>query len=333
MNNLLTDIAGVSVGHADDAGLGSGVTAIVFDEPVVASIDVRGGGPATRDTQLLDPGNTVDAIHGLTLSGGSAYGLDAGGGVMAWLAEQGRGFALGNAIVPLAPTAVVFDLLNGGNKAWGRFAPYRELGYAAAAAAKRGPFALGSVGAGMGATTAGFKGGIGTASAVTSTGIKVAALAVANAAGSVVVGDGPWFWAAPFEINGEFGGRGHPSSFTPAMHALRTKGSARATPIENTTLAVVVTEAKLSKEQAKRLAIIASTGFARAIYPVHAPLDGDLVFAAATGKKPIDGPAGMTELGMVAANVISRAIARGVYEATALPFAGSLPAWKDRFGA
>jgi L-aminopeptidase/D-esterase-like protein len=331
MNNLLTDIAGVRVGHADDPTIGSGVTAIIFDEPAVASIDVRGGGPATRDTQLLEPGNTVEAIHGITLSGGSAYGLDSGGGVMAWLAEQGRGFAVGTALVPLAPTAVVFDLMNGGNKNWGRFAPYRELGYAAAASATDGRFALGSVGAGMGATTAGFKGGTGSASAKTSSGVTVAALAVANAAGSVVVGDGPWFWAAPLELDGEFGGRGHPPAFTPAMHELRFKGGARITPLEATTLAVVVTDAQLSKNQAKRLAIIASSGFARAIYPVHAPLDGDLVFAAATGRKAVDGPANMTELGMVAANVVSRAIARGVYEAGALPFPGSPPAWKDRF--
>jgi D-aminopeptidase len=332
MNNLLTDIEGVQVGHADDRDVASGVTAIIFDEPAVASIDVRGGGPATRDTQLLDPGNTVDAIHGLALSGGSAYGLDAGGGAMAWLAEQGRGFAVGTALVPLAPTAVVFDLMNGGNKTWGRFSPYRELGYAATAAARSGAFALGSVGAGMGATTAGLKGGIGSASAITGGGVKVAALAVANAAGSVVIGDGPWFWAAPFEINGEFGGRGQPPSFTSAMRQLKLKGGARISAIEATTLAVVVTDAKLTKEQAKRLAIIASSGFARAIYPVHAPLDGDLVFAVATGRKPIDGPVNMTELGMVAANVVTRAIARGVYEATALTFAGSLPSWKDKFG-
>jgi D-aminopeptidase len=332
MNNLLTDIDGVQVGHADDRDVASGVTAIMFDEPAVASIDVRGGGPATRDTQLLDPGNTVDAIHGLALSGGSAYGLDAGGGAMAWLAEQGRGFAVGTALVPLAPTAVVFDLMNGGNKNWGRFSPYRELGYAAAAATRPGAFALGTVGAGMGATTAGLKGGIGSASAITSGGVKVAALAVANAAGSVVIGDGPWFWAAPFEINGEFGGRGQPPSFTSTMRQLKLKGGARISAIEATTLAVVVTDAKLTKERAKRLAIIASSGFARAIYPVHAPLDGDLVFAAATGRKPIDGPVNMTELGMVAANVVTRAIARGVYEATALPFAGSLPSWKDKFG-
>ena len=331
MNNRLTDIAGVRVGHADDAGLGSGVTAIIFDEPVVASIDVRGGGPATRDTQLLDPGNTVETIHGLTLSGGSAYGLDAGGGVMAWLAEQGRGFALGSAIVPLAPTAVVFDLLNGGNKAWGRFPPYRDLAYAAACAASD-DFALGSVGAGLGATTANFKGGLGSASAQTGDGVMVGALAVVNAVGSVTVGDGPWFWAAPFELNNEFGGRGLPASFTPDMLSARLKGGPDATPSENTTLVVVVTDAELTKSQAKRLAMIAQTGMARAIYPVHAPTDGDVVYAAATGKKPIDPRFGLTELGMVAANTVARAIARGVHSATALPFLGALPAWGDRFG-
>ena len=147
---------------------------------------------------------------------------------MAWLAEQGRGFPMGTARVPIAPGAVIFDLLNGGNKNWGRFSPYRDLGYAAAAAASDGAFALGSVGAGLGATTANLKGGVGSASAMTSGGVKVAALAVVNAAGSVVIGDGPWFWAAPFELNGEFGGRGQPPSFTPQMHALRLKGGARA---------------------------------------------------------------------------------------------------------
>jgi D-aminopeptidase len=333
MNNLLTDIAGVRVGHADDPGIGSGVTAIIFDEPAVASIDFRGGGPGTRDTTLLEPGHTVEAIHGLTLSGGSAFGLDAGGGVMAWLAEQGRGFPMGTARVPIVPGAIIFDLLNGGNKNWGRFSPYRELGYAAATAASAGAFPLGSIGAGLGAATANLKGGLGSASATTSSGVKVAALAIVNAAGSVVIGDGPWFWAAPFEVDGEFGGRGQPPAFTSAMHQLKLKGGARATSVENTTLAVVVTDAQLTKPQAKRLAIVAQSGFARAINPVHAPLDGDVVFAAATGKKAVDGPVNMTELGMLAANVVTRAIARGVYEATALPFPGSLAAWKDRFVA
>ena len=169
-------------------------------------------------------------------------------------------------------------------------------------------------------------------SAATRSGIRVAALAVVNAAGSVTVGDGPWFWAAPFEMGGEYGGRGLPPSFTPEMLAMRIKGGAAATSVENTTLAVVVTDAELTKAQAKRLAVIAQTGFARAIYPVHAPLDGDVLFAAATGEKPIDPLVGLTELGMVAANVVARAIARGVFTATALPFAGALPAWQDRFG-
>jgi D-aminopeptidase len=330
MKNLLTDIPGVRVGHAGDAALASGVTAVLFDSPAVAAMDVRGGGPGTRDSALLDPVNTVERIDALALSGGSAFGIEAGGGVQAWLAERGRGFAIRDAVVPIVPGAGVFDLLNGGDKRWGRFAPYRDLGYAAAAAAGD-DFALGNAGAGLGATTANLKGGLGSASAATPDGVRVAALAVVNAVGSVTVGDGPWFWAAPFESGSEYGGRGLPPSFTPDMLTMRLKGGPVANAGENTTLAVVVTDAVLTKPQARRLAIIAQTGFARAIYPVHAPLDGDVLFAAATGVKPIDPLVGLTELGMVAANTVARAIARGVYEATALPFAGALPAWKDRF--
>ncbi len=199
LKNLLTDISGVRVGHADDAALASGVTAIIFDAPAVASIDVRGGGPGTREDGLLKPESTVEAIDAIALSGGSALGLDAAGGVQAWLAEQGRGLRIREAVIPIVPGAICFDLLNGGNKAWGRFPPYRDLGYAAACAAS-GDFALGSVGAGLGATTANFKGGLGSASAQTDGGVMVGALAVVNAVGSVTVGDGPWFWAAPFEI-------------------------------------------------------------------------------------------------------------------------------------
>ncbi|MBV9531316.1 MAG: P1 family peptidase [Bradyrhizobium sp.] len=331
MQNLLTDIADVRVGHAEDAGLASGVTAVIFDHPAVAAIDVRGGGPGTREGALLDLANTVERVDAFALAGGSAYGLEAGSGIQAWLAEQGRGFVVRGAVIPIVPGAIVFDLLNGGDKAWGRFSPYRDLGYAAAAEC-RSDFTLGSVGAGLGATTANFKGGLGSASAVAPDGIKVAALAVVNAVGSITIGDGPWFWAAPFEVDGEYGGRGWPASFTPEMLKLRMKGGTAASTTENTTLAVLVTDAALTKPQAKRLAMIAQTGFARAIYPVHAPLDGDVVFAAATGQKQIDPLAGLTELGMVAANVVARAIARGVYEATALPFEGAQPSWKDRFG-
>jgi L-aminopeptidase/D-esterase-like protein len=330
VKNLLTDIPGVRVGHADDTKIASGVTAVIFDEPAVAAVDVRGGGPGTRDVNPLDLANTVQQIHGITFSGGSALGLDAAGGVQAWLKEQGRGFRVRDAVIPIVPGAICFDLLNGGDKAWGRFPPYRDLAYAAAVSAGS-DFALGSVGAGLGATVAQLKGGLGSASAKTAGGVGVAALAVVNAVGSVTIGDGPWFWAAPFEVDGEFGGRGLPASFTPDMLDLRAKGGPAAAANENTTLAVVVTDAILTKPQAKRLAMIAQTGMARAVYPVHAPLDGDVVFAAATCAKPIDPLYGMTELGMVAANVLSRAIARGVYMATALPFPGALPAWKDRF--
>jgi len=329
LNNLLTDIAGVRVGHADDGRLASGVTAVIFDSPAVAAIDVRGGGPGTREGALLDLANTVERVDAFALSGGSAFGLEAGGGVQAWLAEQGRGLVVRGAVIPIVPGAILFDLLNGGDKAWGRFSPYRDLGYAAAANAGA-DFALGSRGAGVGATTANFKGGLGSASAATISGVKVAAIVAVNAVGSVTLGDGPWFWAAPFEVDGEYGGRGWPGKFAPEMLKLRMKGGA--TESENTTIAAVVTDAVLTKPQAKRLAMIAQTGFARAIYPVHTPLDGDVVFAAATGEKPIDPLVGLTELGTVAANVIARAIARGVYEATALPLPGAQPSWKDRFG-
>lgn len=331
MKNLLTDIEGVKVGNADDPRLASGVTAVLFDRPAVAAIDVRGGGPGTREEAALRPESTVEAVDGFALAGGSALGLDAAGGVQAWLAEQGRGFRIRDAVIPIVPGAILFDLLNGGDKNWGRFPPYRDLGYAAAAAAST-DFALGSAGAGLGATTATFKGGLGSASAKTSTGAMVGALVAVNAVGSVTIGNGPWFWAAPFELEGEFGARGLPASFTPDMLAMRLKGVPVASAGENTTVAVVVTDATLSKAQAKRFAMIAQTGMARAIYPVHAPLDGDTVFAAATCAKTIDSVYGLTELGAVAANVLTRAIARGVFMATRLPFPGALPAWKDRFG-
>src|SRR5271166_2066526 len=205
MKNLITDVAGVLVGNAHDARLASGVTAIIFEQPAVASVDVRGGAPATRETDLLEPHRSVERIDAVVLSGGSAFGLDAGAGVQAYLHEHGRGFPIGDARVPIVCAAALFDLLNGGDKAWGRFAPYRDLGYEAAASAGDS-FALGSAGAGLGATTVNFKGGLGSASAATSGGVRVAALAVVNAVGSVTVGDGPWFWAAPFETGGEYGG-------------------------------------------------------------------------------------------------------------------------------
>ncbi len=328
MRNLITDISGIRVGHAGDAKLGSGTTAIVFDTAVAASVDVRGGGPGTRETALLDPAQTVEGIDAIVLSGGSAFGLDAASGVQAYMREQGRGFRIRDAVVPIIPGAIMFDLLNGGNKDWGRYPPFREFGYDAAKNAGAN-FAIGSAGAGLGATTVNLKGGVGSASAQIRGGITVGALVVVNAVGTTVIGDGPHFWAAPFEQNGEFGGRGWPPQFSAADLAIRTKGS----PQENTTIAVIATDAKLNKAQCNRLAVMAQDGLARAIYPVHTPLDGDVVFSAATGTKPLDDPYyGLAEVGMVAANVMARAIARGIYAATALPFPGALPSWRDRFG-
>jgi D-aminopeptidase len=231
--------------------------------------------------------------------------------------------------VPIVPAAILFDLLSGGDKNWGRYPPYRELGYAAIAAATA-DFALGSVGAGMGATTAGLKGGVGSASAQMSDGIAVGALAVVNAAGSAVIGGGPHFWAAPYERDCEFGGRGLPAAVLQQDLAFKTKGQ----PGENTTLVVVATDAALTKAQARRVAIMAQDGMARALRPVHTPLDGDIVFVGATGVRPLtDKIFSVSELGSLAADVVARAIGRGVFEAKALPFSGALPSWRDRFSA
>jgi D-aminopeptidase len=329
MRNLLTDVPGLKVGNAHDASLASGTTAIVFDAPAVASVDVRGGGPGSRETELLRPEQTVERVDAIVLSGGSAFGLDAPGGAMGFLREQGRGFAIGSVVVPIVPGAILFDLLNGGNKSWGRHAPYRDLGYAAVAAASE-EFTLGTAGAGYGATTVNLKGGLGSASALTRDGAIVGAIVAVNAVGSVTVGNSAHFWAAPFERDGEFGGRGFPAAPPADAEAVRLKGGIG----QNTTIALIATDVTLTKQQAYRLAVTAQDGLARAIYPVHTPLDGDTVFAASTGKRPLADPIyAFAELGAVAANVLARATARAVYEATALPFPGALPSWKDKFSA
>lgn len=321
MLNLITDIEGLSVGHATDLTLGSGVTAIIFDQPAIASGTVLGGAPGGRDTALLDPSMTVETVDAFVLSGGSAFGLDAAGGVQSWLRDAGRGFAVGDVRVPIVPQAILFDLLNGGNKDWGLHAPYRDMGYAACTSASNGSFALGTVGAGTGATTATFKGGLGSASAAGSGGHRIGAIVAVNALGSATIGAGKHFWAAPFEQGDEFGGLGMPETVD---HRMRLKGmNAPAT-----TIGVVVTDAVLTKAQAHRLSIAAHDGLARALLPAHLPLDGDTVLAAATGAKPVDAP-GFMELCHLAGIVMARAIARGVYEATALPHNGAQPAWRD----
>jgi len=321
--NLITDVAGILVGQAHDPRLASGVTAVLFDPPAVAAVDVRGGAPGTRETDLLEPHRTVERIDAVVLSGGSAFGLDAATGAQAFLREQGRGFAVGNVRVPLVCGAVLFDLLNGGDKNWGRFPPYRELGYAAASAAALS-FGLGTQGAGFGATTVNRKGGLGSASAVTARGYSVGAIVAVNACGSVIVGDGPHFWAAPFEVNGEFGGLGFPARLAPNALAPIGKGGLG----ENTTIALVATDAALTKAQTKQFAVMAQDGLARAIYPAHTTLDGDTVFGVSTGRHKIADPIkDVAELGAVGANALARAVARAVFEAIALP--GGPPSWQD----
>ncbi|NOU04878.1 MAG: P1 family peptidase [Hyphomicrobiaceae bacterium] len=331
--NTIADIAGLRVGQAHDKRLASGVTVVVFDAPNVASGVVRGGAPGTRDVAVLEPEMSVESIDAVVLSGGSAFGLDAAGGVMAVLRDQGRGIKIHTANFPIVVQAITFDLLNGGDKAWGQKPPYWDLGLQAALAAQTGPLELGSVGGGYGATTATFKGGVGSASAVTASGFKVAALVIVNAVGSATIGAGPHFWAAGVERCAEFGGLGQPQYVAEADLALRIKGGSPPPP--STTIALVVTDARLTKPQAKRLAIMADDGLARAIRPAHAPMDGDTVVAVSMLQKPLT--AGreafeLTELGMAAGDCLARSIARGVYEATALTFAGALPAWRDAFG-
>lgn len=329
-SNLITDVGGLVVGNAEDDHLKSGVTALLCDEPTVAAVQVLGGAPGTRETDLLEPHNTVETVDALVLSGGSSFGLDAASGVQAWLRERGRGFPVGQHRIPIVPSAILFDLMNGGDKSWGRYPPYRELGYAAAQTAAA-EFRLGASGAGTGALTAGLKGGVGSASTVLATGHTVGALVAVNAIGSVTFGEEGHFWAAPFEKNGEFGGKGYPAvmPIEPDLIALKMRDRAR--PGGSTTIAVIATNATLTKAQAKRLAISAHDGFARAIWPAHTAMDGDLVFALATGRMGAPAVDDFIDLCAAASSTMARAIARGVYAAS--PAEGDvLPTWRQKFG-
>ncbi|WP_068314425.1 P1 family peptidase [Polycladidibacter hongkongensis] len=334
--NLITDVPGLKLGHATDTALKSGSTVLVPDEPAVASIAIMGGAPGTRDIALLEPEQTVEKVDALVLSGGSAFGLDAAGGVQAALAEAGRGFAIGPVRVPITPTAILFDLLNGGDKNWGTFSPYRELGYRAAKAALASTdkaFSLGSVGAGTGALTADLKGGLGSASSCLPSGATLGALVAANPLGRTTIGSSNHFWAAPFEQNREYGNCGMPSPWPQDATELVTKLSLSqepAQPLSNTTIAIIATDLALTKAQAKRIATVAHDGMARAIFPSHTPLDGDLVFVLSTGRQKLkSADSELLELGHIAALTLARAIARGIYEATPEP-GDLLPCWRQR---
>ena len=306
----------------------------LFEQSTVASVATLGGAPGSRAVTLLEPEMTRGLIDAVVLSGGSLFGLDAAGGATAVLVSQKRGAMFGGMTLPVAVQAILFDLMNGGEKDWIREPlthkpPYWDLGREAALVASAA-FALGTVGAGVGATTVNLKGGLGSASMRTPQGFTVGALAAVNAVGSATIGDGPHFWAGAYEQDSEFGGLGWPAKVPAEALAIRFKG--QPAPVTATTIALVATDARLSKAECKRLAIMANDGLARALRPVHAPNDGDTVFAAATGQAGPGGePPVLTELGAAAADCLARAVARGVYEAKALPFARALPDWRSRF--
>lgn len=319
--NSIEDVSGLRLGQATDPRLKSGVTVVVGDAPMVAGVHVMGGAPGTRETDLLAPNATVGGVDAIVLSGGSAFGLAAADGVAAGLRADERGFEAAGQRVPIVPAAILFDLANGGDKDWEE-TPYPALGRAAYEA-RGAALELGSFGAGTGATVAGLKGGLGTASSVMPSGGTVAAVVAVNALGAVTVNGGAEFWAAPFEEGGEFGGRG--VSSRPAG-APKTKLDS----LNNTTIAIVATDIALTKAQANRMAIAAHDGMARAIVPAHTPFDGDLVFACSTGQREATDEDVMF-LGHVAATCLARAIARGVYEAH--PAEGDVyPTWREMFG-
>jgi L-aminopeptidase/D-esterase-like protein len=335
--NLITDVAGIRVGSAADESVWTGVTVVLPEAPAVAAVDVRGGAPGTRETDALDPTCLVDRVHAVVLSGGSAFGLDAAGAVAAALGARGVGFEIGSAMgvvaVPVVPSAILFDLLNGGDKSWGEEPPYRTLARAALAVADgadgTGSFALGNVGAGFGAKAGSLKGGLGSASTVGADGLQLGALVAVNSGGSVAMPGSGRFWAWPFEQNGEFGGRPPPSAGVPLDPDLP------ATPLgqagANTTIAVLATNAALDKAEARRIAIMAQDGFARAIRPAHAPFDGDTIFVLATGRHVLPEPRvyALARLGTLAADCVARAIARGVFAAERL---GVWPSWREIYG-
>ncbi|GAA4220401.1 D-aminopeptidase [Sagittula marina] len=311
--NLITDVPGLQVGNAHDSMLRSGVTVVTADAPMVASVAVHGGAPGTRETDLLAPDKSAPGVDALVLSGGSAFGLAAAQGVMDELHSQGRGFEVLSARVPIVPAAILFDLLNGGDKAWSDN-PYPALGRAALAAAEA-DFAIGTAGAGAGAQTAQHKGGLGSASFVLD-GVTVGALVAVNPMGSVTTPSGGYFHAAPLEIAGEFGGLGVDPE--PSWRILPSRKVQAMAAQGNTTIAIVATDARLDKAQCHRLAVAAHDGIARAILPAHTPMDGDLVFAASTGAQEVD-PVALAMLSHAASLCLSRAIARAIWEAKPEP--------------
>ena len=317
--NTITDVPGFKVGQTEDAKVRTGVSVIVPDAPAIAAVAVSGGGPGTRETDLLSAGMLVDGIDAICLSGGSAFGLAAADGVASGLKQEGRGFALvpltGVPRTPIVPTAMLYDLANGGDKSWGDVSPYAALGLEAYRARGLG-VELGQAGAGFGAKAGAFAGGTGSASIVTHDGITVGALAGVNCFGSVFMPGTDAYWAWPYEIDGEFGGKRPPEDYAADAEDW---GAAKANPAlgQNTTIACIATDVALTASEAKRVAQMALSGFSRAIRPVFAPFDGDALFVMSSAKVESGEERAIlvARIGELAASTLSRAIARGVYEA------------------
>lgn len=331
--NLITDVAGILVGNAENHRIRTGTTVVYPVERCPAAADVRGGAPGTFNIHAMDPSSLRHEVDAIVLSGSSMYGLDAAGGVVAALGARGRGVAFGGATTPVVPGAILFDLTNGGDKNWGEAPPYNALGRAALAAVAE-DFALGNAGAGLGARAGALKGGLGSASSVTADGLQIGALVAVNSFGSAVMPGSDRFWAWPWEMAGEFGGlgpppedwRGEPEMPLPPGSALNPHVLSEAA---NTSIAVVAVNVALGKGEAQRIAIMAQDGLARAIRPIHTPFDGDSVFVLATGAVVLTGPAMLARLGHIAADTLARAVARGVYAAEGL---GDRPGWRQKFG-
>jgi L-aminopeptidase/D-esterase-like protein len=323
--NLITDIAGLTVGHATDEGVCSGVTTVMCGQGCTAAVDVRGGGPGTRETEALSPENLVGREHCIVLAGGSVFGLAAADGVTALLSAQGIGLQMHRAI-PIVPAAVLYDLANRGDKNWGLDPPYRSLGIQAAQAAGVN-FALGAVGAGRGARAGLLNGGVGSTSLHLGDGLTVGALVALNSVGSALMPDRKTYWAWAFELQQEFGGGGPPSKpmdlSDPAPNESRLLAIGRLQPGSNTTLAVVACNADLTTAECKRVAMMAHDGIARAVRPAHTPFDGDTVFALSTGEiqlsKDLSRPAHIGRIGSAAADCLTRAIARAVHAGNSTP--------------
>ncbi|NWH07478.1 MAG: P1 family peptidase [Alphaproteobacteria bacterium] len=320
--NLITDVPGIEVGEAHDQGVMTGVTVVLPKGRAQAGVSVMGGAPGTRETDALEPHNLVGSLDAVVLAGGSVYGLAAADGVTAWLAARGRGYVIpgSDLVAPVVPAAILFDLLNGGNKDWGEVPPYRDLGFRACAAAGAG-VTLGNAGAGYGAVAGAYKGGQGTASAISAQGFTVGAIVAVNAVGSPVIPGTQTLWAFALEQQGEMGNQ-HPPVLPVGGISLglpedmKRPGGTR----ENTTIGVIATDAALSPGEAKRLAIMAQGGYARALRPSHTGFDGDVVFALSTGAMPLPEPRalGLLALGSLAADVMTRAVGRAVFEAQSL---------------